>query len=116
MDKILTIAWNMVKRTIGSRNGLLTYILLPCIVVSVIVAISGSMGERPTTILYSNMDDGAAGKHLLTELENTGDYKLVEKTDEDNLRESIIDQNGESRCFDTAKLHLRTACWRRAAN
>ncbi|MEK5282111.1 MULTISPECIES: ABC transporter permease [Paenibacillus] len=96
MDKILTIAWNMVKRTIGSRNGLLTYILLPCIVVSVIVAISGSMGERPATILYSNMDDGAAGKHLLTELENIGDYKLVEKTDEANLRESIIDQNGEA--------------------
>lgn len=86
MDKILTIAWNMVKRTIGSRNGLLSYILLPCLVVAGVVAISGSMGERPAAILYSNMDDGAAGKHLLTELENTGDYKLVEKTDEADLR------------------------------
>lgn len=96
MDKILTIAWNMVKRMIGSRNGLLTYIVLPCIVVAAIVAISGSMGEKPATILYSNMDEGAAGRHLLTELKNTGDYKLVEKTDETDIRESIIDQNGEA--------------------
>lgn len=93
MDKILIIAWNMVKRTIGSRNGLLTYIVLPCIVVAVIVAISGNIGTQPSTLLYSNMDDGPAGKHLLTELKNTGDYKLVEMPDEAALRENIIDQN-----------------------
>ena len=96
MDKILTIAWNMVKRMIGSWTGLLTYILMPCVVIAGIIALSGSMVERPTTILYSNLDSGIAGRHLLSELESTGDYKLVEKKDEATLRESIIDQNGEA--------------------
>ena len=96
MDKILTIAWNMVKRTIGSRNGLLTYILMPCIVIAGIVALSGSMVEKPTTVLYSNLDSGIAGKHVLSELESTGDYNLIEKKDEATLRESIIDQKGEA--------------------
>ena len=96
MDKILTIAWNMVKRMIGSWTGMLTYILMPCVVIAGIVAFTGSMVEKPTTVLYSNLDSGIAGKHLLSELESTGDYKLVEKKDEATLRENIIDQNGEA--------------------
>lgn len=96
MDKMFTIAWNMVKRTIGSRNGLITYILLPCIVVAGIVSVSGSMGENPAVVLYSNMDQGTGGQHLLRELESTGEYKLVEKKGEAELRKSVIDQNGEA--------------------
>lgn len=96
MDKILTIAWNMVKRTIGTRKGVLIYILLPCIVLAGIVSVTGTMGENPTVVLYSNMDNGAAGKHLLTELKNSGEYKFVEKTDETALREGVVDQNGEA--------------------
>lgn len=45
MDKILTIAWNMVKRTIGTRKGVLIYILLPCIVLAGIVSVTGTMGR-----------------------------------------------------------------------
>lgn len=96
MDKMFTIAWNMVKRTIGSRNGMLTYILLPCIVVAGIVSVSGSLGESPAVVLYSNMDLGTGGQHLLSELESTREYKLVEKKDEAELRKSVIDQNGEA--------------------
>ncbi|WP_233476270.1 hypothetical protein [Paenibacillus sonchi] len=96
MNKILAIAWNMVKRTIASRKGMLTYILLPSIVIAAIISVTGGMeGDKPT-VLYNNMDTGAAGRHLLAELENTGDYKLIARSDEAALKEGIIQQEGEA--------------------
>ncbi|KWX87735.1 ABC transporter, partial [Paenibacillus riograndensis] len=71
-----------------------TYILLPSIVIAAIISVTGGMeGDKPT-VLYSNMDTGAAGRHLLAELENTGDYKLVARSDEAALKEGIIQQEG----------------------
>ncbi|OKP90635.1 ABC transporter [Paenibacillus sp. P3E] len=94
MNKIFTIAWNMVKRTIGSRKGFLTYILLPSIVVAAIISVTGGMENHSATVLYTNRDTGAAGQHLLAELENTGDYKLVPRKDEAALKEGVIGQEG----------------------
>ncbi|WP_310830457.1 ABC transporter permease [Paenibacillus pedocola] len=95
MNNILTIGWNMVKRTIGTRRGMLMYILLPSIVVAGIISITGGVAEgSDTTLLYTNRDTGAGGKHLLAELEKTGDYKLVESSDEEKMKESVIGQKG----------------------
>ncbi len=96
MNNILTIGLNMVKRIIGSRRGILTFIILPSIVLAGVVSVTGSMGENPAIVLYTNMDNGAGGKHLLAELESTGDYKLVQKADEAVLKESVIGQTGEA--------------------
>lgn len=94
MNKIMTIAWNMVKRSIGSPRGAMIFILLPAIVVSAIIALTGGLGEGPATVLYTNMDTGAAGKHLLSELEKTGDYKFEQRSDEPALKEATIGQEG----------------------
>ncbi|WP_019915098.1 ABC transporter permease [Paenibacillus sp. HW567] len=94
MDKILTIAWNMIKRTIGSRKGFITYILLPGIVVAAIISLTGGMEDSPPTILYANMDKGAAGAHLIAELKNSGDYKLVQRSNEASLKEGVTLQEG----------------------
>ncbi|MBW4081616.1 ABC transporter permease [Paenibacillus sp. S150] len=96
MNNILTIAWNMVMRSIASRRGMLTYILLPSIVVAIIIFVTGGVEGSTPTVLYTNMDTGAAGKHLLAELENTGDYKLVSRSDEAALKEGITQQEGEA--------------------
>lgn len=95
MNNILTIAWNMVKRTIGSRRGLLMYTLLPSIVIAGIISITGTVTEGAApTLLYTNKDTGAAGKHLLAELERSGDYRLVESSAEQAMKESVIGQKG----------------------
>ncbi|MBT2291570.1 ABC transporter permease [Paenibacillus albidus] len=96
MDKIWTIAWHMIKRTIGSRKGILIYILFPCLVIAGIVAISGGAGEEPTVVLYGNGDQGAAGKHLLAELERTGEYKLIQTAGEQELKDDITGQKGQA--------------------
>lgn len=94
MNKIMTIAWNMIRRSIGSRKGVLVFILLPGIVVAGIISLTGGAGEGAATLLYTNMDTGAAGQHLLNELERTGDYRLEQRSDEAALKEAVTSQEG----------------------
>ncbi|MEK3675494.1 ABC transporter permease [Paenibacillus sp. FSL R10-2771] len=94
MNKIITIAWNMIRRSLGSVKGVLIFILLPSVVVAGIISLTGGVGDGPATILYANMDKGAAGKHLLSELEQTGDYKFEQRRDEAALKEAAIGQEG----------------------
>lgn len=39
MDKILIIAWNMIRRSIGTFRGLMVFILLPGVVVAAIISL-----------------------------------------------------------------------------
>ncbi|MFC6648263.1 hypothetical protein [Paenibacillus rhizoplanae] len=59
MDKILIIAWNMIRRSIGTFRGLMVFILLPGVVVAAIISLTGGMGEGPATVLYANSDTGS---------------------------------------------------------
>jgi ABC-2 type transport system permease protein len=99
MNNILTIGWNMVKRAIGSRKGILVFILLPSIVVAGIISVTGGISDESASLLYTNMDMGAGGKHLIAELAKTGDYKLAERSDEQDLKENIIGQKGAAGIF-----------------
>ncbi|UQZ33796.1 ABC transporter permease [Paenibacillus sp. PK3_47] len=99
MNNIMTIGWNMVKRAIGSRKGLLVFIVLPAVVVSAIISVTGGMSGEAATLLYSNMDRGAGGKHLISELAKNGDYKLVENISEEELKENVTSQKGTAGLF-----------------
>ncbi|WP_342479142.1 ABC transporter permease [Paenibacillus sp. FSL H7-0350] len=94
MDKILIIAWNMIRRSIGTFRGLMVFILLPGVVVAAIISLTGGMAEEPATVLYANSDTGAAGRHLITELEQAGEYKFEPRSDEVALKEATIKQEG----------------------
>ncbi|MBY0009502.1 ABC transporter permease [Paenibacillus typhae] len=95
MSNIWTIGWNMVKRTIGSRKGLMLYIVLPGIVVAGIISITGGIdNSSKATLLYTNLDNGAGGRHLLAELRSSGDYELAESPGEQEMKESVIGQDG----------------------
>lgn len=94
MNKIITIAWNMVRRSIGTVRGLMIFILLPGVVVAAIISFAGGAGDSPAIVLYANSDTGPAGSHLLSELEKTGDYKLEARGSEAALKEATIRQEG----------------------
>ncbi|WP_405104706.1 ABC transporter permease [Paenibacillus sp. FSL K6-1217] len=94
MDKIVIIAWNMVRRSIGTVKGMVIFILLPAVVVAGIISLTGGMGEGPATVLYANADTGAAGRHLIAELEQAGEYKFEPRTGEAALKEATIKQEG----------------------
>ncbi|OMF93833.1 ABC transporter [Paenibacillus sp. FSL R7-0333] len=84
----------MIRRSIGTFRGLMVFILLPGIVVAAIISLTGGMAEGPTTVLYANSDTGAAGRHLITELEQAGEYKFEPRKDEAALKEATIKQEG----------------------
>lgn len=103
MRNIWTIALNMAKRTIGSRSGLLLYIVLPCVVAAAMITLTSGSSDEPAVVLYSNQDSGVAGKHVIAELAATGDYRLVEvpnvakgagNSGEAKLKEDIVNQKG----------------------
>nr|WP_209869262.1 ABC transporter permease [Paenibacillus silagei] len=84
----------MIRRSIGTFRGLMVFILLPGIVVAAIISLTGGMAEGPATVLYANSDTGAAGRHLITELEQAGEYKFEPRGDEAALKEATIKQEG----------------------
>ncbi|MDQ0192136.1 ABC transporter permease [Paenibacillus wynnii] len=96
MNNILTITWNMVKRTIGSRKGFISYILLPGLVLAGLISLTGGSTEYQSVIMYTNMDQGRAGEHILSELTRIREYKLVEQADEAALKNAVIEQKGIS--------------------
>ncbi|WP_438348893.1 ABC transporter permease [Paenibacillus sp. FA6] len=90
----LTIAWNMIKRVIGTRKGILVYIVLPCIVVSLTVALLGGTSGSKVIIPYSNQDSGPAGQHVIEELSRNSDYVLELKESEGEVRDIILGKKG----------------------
>ncbi|MFD1776589.1 ABC transporter permease [Paenibacillus rhizophilus] len=96
MHNIMTIAWNLVKRMIGSRRGLIAYIIMPGVIVSIIIWMTGGAGNDKATVLYSNLDKGSVGAHVIAELKKTGDYALVEKKSEGELRAGVLNEEGRA--------------------
>ncbi|WP_025697437.1 ABC transporter permease, partial [Paenibacillus forsythiae] len=94
MHNILTISWNLVKRMIGRRRGVIAYILMPGVVISFIIWMTSGAGDSKTNVLYTNLDSGAAGAHVIAELKKTGDYALVEKVSGDELRTGVLNEEG----------------------
>lgn len=89
-----TIAWNMIKRTVGTKKGMFMHILLPCIVISVVIGLLGQDDYSRASILYVDKDGGKASQFLLNELAASPDYLLKEIDNEDDLREKITGDKG----------------------
>lgn len=90
----LTIAWHMIRRVIGTRKGFIGYIILPCLVVSLAVALLGQANDMTVEIPYVNLDSGPAGQHLVEELSRNSDYVLKPLNGEKELKETIMQQKG----------------------
>lgn len=99
MNNILTIAGNMIKRMIGSVKGLLTFIVFPAVIISVIINVAGTVSETPPVLLYANADQGAGGAHVVAELTHSGAYELKRLDSEAELKEAVISREAESALF-----------------
>lgn len=91
----LTIAWQMIKRTLGRRKGWISYVIIPCAVVTGAVALLGNDETTSVPIAYVNSDAGPAGKHLIEELSRTKEYILKPIQSDEDLKENIIQQKGK---------------------
>lgn len=92
----LHIAWLMIKRTLGRKMGFITFLLLPCLVVTGAVALFGSEQSTRTVIPYVNEDAGVAGTWMIHELAGKEEYLLKPMNNEAEVKEAIAQQKGSS--------------------
>lgn len=92
----LTIAWNMIRQIAGTKKGALLHILLPCVVITLAVALMGQQESSKARILYVNEDGGTASTHLLDELRAKPDYMLKEIETEEAMKKEITGSKGEA--------------------
>ncbi|MGG3284327.1 ABC transporter permease [Paenibacillus solani] len=87
----LTIAWHMVRRTLGRKRGWIVNLLLPCVVITLTVFLMGQTTAASILVSYVNEDEGPAGQHLMNELKRSGQYVLKESARENKLKEDLIE-------------------------
>lgn len=85
------IAWNMVRRALGNMKSVLTYLIIPVAVVSVIIILIGGK-SAPDPIGYVNLDEGPAGARLLSELARKEGRELQAEPDEATAKLAITDR------------------------
>lgn len=84
----------MVKRIVGTKKGMFMHILLPCIIISLVIALLGQDGYSRANVLFVNEDGGIASQYLLEELTSKPDYNLKELDNEKQLREAVMEDQG----------------------
>lgn len=88
------IAMNLVRRSIGSRKGFMIGILLPTIIISAIVGVSGgSSSEAKVPIGYIDLDRSEFSKHIIEELERNPTYELSELESEEEAGDLVADED-----------------------
>lgn len=86
----LTIAWNMVRRTLGRKKGWVVYLVMPCIVVALAVLLLGQTKAIGIVVSYVNEDEGPAGQYMIRELARQDQYVLKEAASEADLRDGLL--------------------------
>ncbi|MNV89677.1 hypothetical protein D3C71_1839910 [compost metagenome] len=84
----------MIKRTVGTKKGMLMHILLPCLVISAVIGLLGQDDSSQAIILYVDQDGGTASRFLLNELADSPDYVLKKIDNEADLREKMVGDQG----------------------
>lgn len=90
----LHIAWLMIRRTLGRKRGFITYLLLPCLVVTGAVALFGSEQASRAVIPYVNMDQGTAGSWMVQELARMKEYSFKPVNSEEEVKSDVVKQKG----------------------
>lgn len=85
------IAGNLIKRVLSDKKGLLTNLLLPVLVVSLIVYFTGNSQSVELKVGVANLDRGILGETLHRELSQMSQVKVAEMSEED-LKQHVRDR------------------------
>lgn len=86
----LLIAMNIVRRTFGSRKGMLVYLLVPVIVLSAFISLLGQNEGVAAPVKYLNADQGTLGEHLIMELKKKPGFVLESAESLESLKSDVI--------------------------
>ncbi|WP_424765912.1 ABC transporter permease [Paenibacillus sp. sgz302251] len=88
----LYIAAQLIRRTMGSRRGLIMNVLLPAIVLSIVVGLFADSHNQKAVIAVNNSDEGILGSYLVESLNKESLYEVrLESSASDEIVRSAVE-------------------------
>lgn len=76
MSSIGWIAWNLIRRTAGTRRGLLVVFVLPIVMIAALIGLFGRTTSEPARIAFVSEDSGPFGQRIAAALEEEPLYRI----------------------------------------
>lgn len=97
----LQIAAQLIRRTMGSRRGLIMNVMLPAIILSIMAGLFASFERERAFIAVSNEDSGILGSYLVSSLERESLYEiqLEPKLTEQELKDMVMDGKADAAIY-----------------
>ena len=97
----LHIAAQLIRRTMGTRRGLIMNVMLPAIILSIMAGLFSSFDREKAVIAVNNADTGILGSYLAFSLEQESLYEIHLKPNitEQELKEMVIDGKADAAIY-----------------
>jgi ABC-2 type transport system permease protein len=87
--KILLIAYQILRRTLTTKKGVLLYILLPSLLIAGIVSLFGNTVKAPFPVAYVNLDQGRLGEDLIRQINTNSLFQAFPMKDSDAVTQAV---------------------------
>ncbi|WP_054028020.1 ABC transporter permease [Bacillus sp. FJAT-28004] len=97
----LQIAAHLVRRTMGSRRGLIMNVIVPAIILSVMAGLFSSIEGDKAVIVVNNTDSGILGEYLASSLQKESLYEIHSEPsmNEQQLKDRVLDGKADAAIF-----------------
>ncbi len=97
----LHIAAQLIRRTMGSRRGLIMNVMLPAIILSIMTGLFASFEGEKAVIAVNNADSGILGGYLASSLEQESLYEihLEPNVTEQELKDMVMDGKADAAIY-----------------
>ena len=97
----LHIAAHLIRRTMGSRRGLIMNVMLPAIILSILAGLFAVMKEDKPVIFVINNDSGILGSYMTESLvkEKLYDVQFPKLTTEQSLKDAVKDGKADASVY-----------------
>lgn len=96
----LHIAAQLIRRTMGSRRGLIMNVLIPAIILSIMVGLFASLEGNKAVIAVNNTDTGLLGAYLASTIEKESLYEIQSVSNsEQELKNLVIDGKADAAIY-----------------
>ncbi|MGG1637888.1 ABC transporter permease [Paenibacillus sp. NRS-1760] len=97
----LQIAAHLVRRTMGSRRGLIMNVLVPAIILSIMAGLFASTNRDKAIIIVNNADTGILGEYLASSLQKEPLYEIHSEPamNEQQLKDRVLEGKADAAIY-----------------
>ncbi|PYI54446.1 ABC transporter permease [Paenibacillus flagellatus] len=86
------IALNLIRRTLGTKKGILLFLLVPSIVVALVIGLLGHSSDERPTVAYFDGDREGMGAHIADGIAKAGTFELAPADSAESARAAVRDR------------------------